>query len=89
MWVSNDGTHEKGRGTAGSERSPPSHMVLLYLSIPIMVVAVAIATLPLLATMRREERARREALGMAGLTGPTVPSAIGGSRVDAGAREAA
>lgn len=36
-------------------------MVLLYLSIPVMIVAVAIATLPLLATMRREERLRRAA----------------------------
>jgi hypothetical protein len=40
-------------------------MVLLYLSIPIMVIALAVAMLPLLATMRRDERRRREALALA------------------------
>lgn len=34
-------------------------MVLLYLSIPIMIVAIGIATVPLLWAMRREERERR------------------------------
>jgi|GEM_PF-5855164 len=37
-------------------------MILLYLSIPVMVLAVAIATVPLLAAMRREEGARRARL---------------------------
>jgi hypothetical protein len=35
-------------------------MVLVYISIPIMILAVAIATVPLMATMRREERNRRQ-----------------------------
>lgn len=40
-------------------------MVLLYISIPIMILAISIATVPLLWTMRREERAKRE-LALAG-----------------------
>lgn len=36
-------------------------MILLYLSIPIMVLGLAVATLPLLAAMRLESRERRAA----------------------------
>ncbi|HTX63600.1 MAG TPA: hypothetical protein VMD28_08150 [Acidimicrobiales bacterium] len=40
-------------------------MILLYISIPLMVIAIAIAMAPLLATMRREELARRQASAFA------------------------
>jgi hypothetical protein len=39
-------------------------MILLYLSIPIMVLAIAIATFPLVLSIRREELKRREALAL-------------------------
>ena len=42
-----------------AERPAGATMILLYLSIPIMVLGLAIATLPLLAAIRLESRERR------------------------------
>lgn len=47
-------------------------MILLYLSIPLMLLGVAIATLPLLAAMRAETRADRTRLAW-GRPEPVVP----------------
>ncbi|HLW44640.1 MAG TPA: hypothetical protein VKR78_00375, partial [Acidimicrobiales bacterium] len=58
--------HSRERQRCGQAMEPGRfQMVLLYLSIPIMVIALAVAMLPLLATMRRDERRRREALALA------------------------
>lgn len=40
-------------------------MVLLYITIPIMILAIGIATVPLLWAMHREEQAKK-ALALAG-----------------------
>jgi hypothetical protein len=47
-------------------RTGRRQMILFYATIPIMVLALATATLPLLATIWREERARREVPATAG-----------------------
>ncbi len=51
-------TDEKGMVRL-AERPAGATMILLYLSIPIMVLGLAIATLPLLAAIRLESRERR------------------------------
>lgn len=59
--------HSRERKRYGRASGPGRvEMVLLYLSIPIMIIAVAIATVPLLGTMWRQERAHRAELAIGG-----------------------
>lgn len=52
-------------------------MTILLALIPVMILAVAIATAPIVYAMRREERERRAALaGVVALPGHTEPETV-------------
>lgn len=63
VYVGNDTdtTTEKGR-YGWPSKAGRTHMTILLFTIPAMILAIAIATVPVLAAMRREERDRVLAL---------------------------
>lgn len=57
--------HKERNGTA-DRNDRPNTMILFYITIPVMLLAVAIATIPLLHAMRVEARIDRELARTAG-----------------------
>ncbi|MGH8980569.1 MAG: hypothetical protein ACRDWE_06050 [Acidimicrobiales bacterium] len=64
-----DSSRAKRKVVRPAEQGPLDDMFLVYLSIPLMVLAWAVATVPLIIAMRTEEKEKREALAGTTLAG--------------------
>ena len=65
------GRNQKGMGTA-TDHGSPRHMVIFYLTIPLMLVAIGFAVVPLLWAMKRQVEAEARVSVVGGTRGSSV-----------------